>query len=546
MKQHNFKQGETLWHAYRASARNASDAAAMLGCHPQKTRTQLLQEKHTGLSMQHSQFVEERIFAGGHAIEAKKRPVAVAIIGEGLYPIVGSESLSDEPLATDRGIELSASFDGLTVAQAVNWECKSLNDELRAALPYPGPDGNDAANLPKYHRVQMQQQCMVSGCARVLFTASDGKDDDRHCWFYPSAELAREILAGWRQFDIDLTAYVPTEAAPVAIGRAPETLPALHIEVTGMVTASNLDAFKAHALAVFGGINRVLSTDADFANAETTIKWCGDVETRLAAAKQHALSQTASIDSLFKAIDDITAEARTVRLELNGLVKARKETIRSELVAGGVRALAEHVRGLNTRLGEDFMPAVTADFGGAIKGKRTVDSLRDAINTTLANAKIEASAVADRIQVNMQTLVAAGDAAHFPDSATLVLKEPDYLRAIIAQRIAETQRRIDELRDRSIQAAQAAAPVALPVANVVPLIRAAPAAQPAPATPPTLKLGEIALRLGFALTGDFLKSLGFEPAARDKSAILFHEAEFREICAVLVSHIEAVQAKRAA
>ena len=190
MKQHNHKQGDAGWHAYRAGARNASDAAAMLGCHPQKTRNQLLHEKKTGMAREHSQFVQERVFAAGHAVEAKKRAVAEAIIGEDLYPIVGSEEVSNEPLST-AGIELSASFDGLTADQTTNWECKSLNDELRAALPNPGPGDNDAANLPKYHRVQMQQQCMVAGCKRVLFTASDGEGDDRHCWFYPDADLAR-------------------------------------------------------------------------------------------------------------------------------------------------------------------------------------------------------------------------------------------------------------------------------------------------------------------------------------------------------------------
>ena len=65
-------------------------------------------------------------------------------------------------------------------------------------------------------------------------------------------------------------------------------------------------------------------------------------------------------------------------------------------------------------------------------------------------------------------------------------------------------------------------------------------------TPPTLKLGQIGERLGFSLTGDFLKNIGFEPAARDKSALLFHERDFALICMRLVSHIQQVQAKQAA
>ena len=57
------------------------------------------------------------------------------------------------------------------------------------------------------------------------------------------------------------------------------------------------------ALAAIRGVNRKLDTDQDFADAEATVRWCGEVESRLAAAKEHALSQTSSIDILFKAID---------------------------------------------------------------------------------------------------------------------------------------------------------------------------------------------------------------------------------------------------
>lgn len=72
------------------------------------------------------------------------------------------------------------------------------------------------------------------------------------------------------------------------------------------------------------------------------------------------------------------------------------------------------------------------------------------------------------------------------------------------------------------------------------------AAQRAPVAPPSLRLGQIAERLGFALTAQFLGTLGFEPAARDKAAQLYHEHDFAMICAALQRHISAVQAKQAA
>jgi hypothetical protein len=65
-------------------------------------------------------------------------------------------------------------------------------------------------------------------------------------------------------------------------------------------------------------------------------------------------------------------------------------------------------------------------------------------------------------------------------------------------------------------------------------------------SPPSLRLGQIGERLGFSLTADFLRTLGFEPAAKDRAAVLYHEHQFAHICAALQRHISAVQAKQAA
>ena len=54
---------------------------------------------------------------------------------------------------------------------------------------------------------------------------------------------------------------------------------------------------------------------------------------------------------------------------------------------------------------------------------------------------------------------------------------------------------------------------------------------------PTLKLGQIAERLGFTLTADFLKGLGFEPAATDRASKLYFEADFPLILAAGNAHL---------
>ncbi|HAL21218.1 MAG TPA: hypothetical protein DCP40_00560, partial [Stenotrophomonas sp.] len=262
MRTVNLIQGTPEWHAHRASHFNASDAPAMMGCSPYKSRGQLLREFATGAAIEHDAATLQR-FADGHRFEDLARPLAEQIIGEDLFPVTGTHG------------KFSASFDGLTLLEDTAFEHKSLNDDLRLAMH----DGNDA--LPLHYQVQMEHQTMVSGAERVLFMASKWNGDElveeRHCWYVPNPELRAKIVAGWAQFEADVAAYEPAQVSePVAAGRAPDQMPALRIEVTGMVTASNLAEWKDQAIAVFQGISTELVSDQDFADAETTVKWCGN------------------------------------------------------------------------------------------------------------------------------------------------------------------------------------------------------------------------------------------------------------------------------
>ena len=519
------QQGTPEWHAFRAAHYTASDAPAMLGISPYKTRNELLREKKLGITPELDAATQARM-AKGHEYEAQARSVAEVEMGEELYPVVGVCAAHPK---------LAASFDGITMDGCVVWEHKTLNDTIRAAAA--------KGEIPEHHRAQLEHQLLVSGADKAIFFASNGTGEHISITYTSDPAMRKRILAGWRQFNQDLKTYEVPQEQVQAVGRTPENLPALRIEVTGQVTASNLADFKSHALAVFAGINRNLATDQDFADAEQTVKWCGNVEERLQAAKQHALSQTASIDELFRAIDDISAEARRVRLELDKLVKARKEAIRAEIVAAGQKSLQEHVAALNARIGRPLMPAVHAEFAAAIKGKRTIDSLRGAVDDTLAQAKIDANAIADRITINLRALDEHKEhAGLFPDVGPLVLKQPDDLAAVIAQRIAEHEAREQARRQAEEEAKVRAAAEqarqqaeAAKVAEPAPVAQTAPQSQPAQ-TAPSLTVSQINARLGFVVTADFLQALGFE-ATQQGTRKLYYPEQFQSICQAIARHV---------
>lgn len=440
MKIHNLIQGSPEWLAYRTQHFNASDAPAMMGVSPYKTRAELLREVHTGVAA-HVDTAQQKRFDNGHRSEALARPLAEEFIGAELYPVTASEG------------RLSSSFDGITLDELTSFEHKALNNDLRKAFAeverQPMVDGIHASDklLPVYHRVQMEQQLMISGAERVLFMASKWTEDDElveehHCWYYPDLELRQQIVDGWAQFEKDLAAYDMPASAPAAapaVGKTPEMLPALHVEVTGKVTASNLAEFKDTALAAIRSVNRTLKTDQDFADAAKAVKWCEDVEERLAATKQHALSQTASIDMLFRAMDEISAEAREVRLELKKLVERRKTEVKQEAVDAARSALLAHYQALNVELAPAMLQLPIVGFAEAIKGLRSFDSMQAALDTLLAKSKIEADTAARTVRTNRGAFneLAAGFEFLFPDVAQLVHKQPEDFKSAVAARIAQ-------------------------------------------------------------------------------------------------------------
>ena len=547
MQVHNVQQGSPEWHALRSNYFTASEAPAMMGESKYQTRTDLLTMKKTGIVDEVGP-AQQAIFDRGHATEELARPIVEELIGEELYPIVGTSG------------NLLASMDGATMLGDILFEHKLWNQSLVAQIR--------ANALDPHYYWQLEQQLLVSGAEKVFFVCSDGtKQNFVYLEYRPVPGRAELLIEGWKQFEEELGSFTPQEKTVEAIGAAPDQLPALRIDVTGMVTASNLDAFKSHALTVIGNINTDLKDDKDFADADATVKWCSEVEDKLKAAKEHALSQTESIDILFKAIDDIAAETRRKRLELTGLVKARKDAIRADIVMDSAKALQDQIDQINVTLGGRIrMPKVPANFAEAIKGKKTVASLKEAANAELARAKIEANRIADGIRINQASLneLAANHKFLFHDAQDLVLKANDDLVALIKVRINEHDQQQAELKRQEeekaqLLAAQQQQQVVEPVVQQQAVTQAVESA-PVTSTPiktvespaqvvddgQRFKLGDLSDRLGFTVSAGFLSSLGFEVVAKERGASLYRESDFPRICAALINHIQAVQNTRAA
>ena len=470
MKIHNVAQGSAEWLALRAQYRTASEAPAMMGASKYQSRTDLLMAKKTGITPDVTPS-QQFIFDKGHATEAMARPLAEALIGEELYPIVATEG------------NLLASMDGATMLGETLFEHKLWNESVVAQVK--------AGDLAPHYYWQLEQQLLVSGAERVIFVCSDGTPENFvHMEYRPVAGRAAQLIEGWKQFEADLANFEIADAPSIVVGKAPDELPALRIELTGMVTASNLKVFEDSALAVIDSVKTTLSTDQDFADAKKAVKWCGDVEEAVAVAKKQALSQTQSIDELFSSLDRISAHARETRLKVDKLVKAQELLVKTNIKQKAELALADHIAAINKTLGKVTLPHVVSDFAGAMKSKRTIASLQDAVDTELARAKIDASQAADSIRLNLTSLaeLAVDHAFLFSDVQQLVTKANDDLVTLIKFRISEHQKeerekaeakRIAEEQEAERLAAIKPEPVVEKAATPEP-VRAAPIQPTAP------------------------------------------------------------------
>lgn len=423
MKTLNLVQGTSAWLAVRLNHFTASEASIMMGASPYMTREELLTMKKTGITAEVND-QQQRIFDRGHDLEKLALPIAEQILGKDLYPVTG--------VAEVEGLPLLASFDGLDMLEEFGFEHKTFSAAKVCEM-------QDSGNILPEYMWQLEHQLLVSGAQSILFVMSDGTESSLFQMSYESVpERRAQLIAGWKQFAADLATHEPKEYAPAPEAKAILQLPALHISLVGQVRSSNLIEYKQTALTFVESINTTLETDQDFADAEKTIKFCDSAEKELEVVKKAALSQTADIDLLFRTVDELRDAMKAKRLELDRLVKARKEAIRVQIVTTSGAKLQMHIDCLTKGLSHGIrLPPITADFAGAIKGKKTIKSLEESANEELARAKVEASQTAERYRLNLSALDDFANERRFlfNDLQSIISKPADDFELLVVSRV---------------------------------------------------------------------------------------------------------------
>jgi hypothetical protein len=415
------------------------------------------------------------------------------------------------------------------------------------------------------------------------------------------------LIAGWKAFKADMENFQYVEVIPAAVATPEAGLPSVFIRVEGSIAlVDNLPAF-GEILTDYIARMKVITekdkkTDQDYADLEQAVRNMKRAEEELDAAENSALGQTESIDSMRKTVAMYRAMARDNRLLIDKLVKAEKESRKAEIIVNARKAIEEHIQKMNVRIGGNWMPAASAaPFAEAVKGLKTLDSMREKVGTALRDMMFEASLMADRIESNRKSLT--GEAHDwmflFPDFPAVCQKPVEDFAAMLSMRItnhkaaedkrleAEREKIRAEERAKAEAEAQAKAKAEKSALDAEEMKKRAEfehlqreeakafqrqaaeqaqgraamaeaeqliaSAKSATATPPIeqsaetaesenlLKLGQIGERLGFSVTAELIASLGILPKAQDRSAKLYSQADFIRVCDALIARVTAAR-----
>lgn len=433
MKIHDLIQGTPEWHAHRATHFNASDAPAMMGVSPYKTRNELLRELHSGIAKEVDASTQRR-FDYGHRFEDLARNIAEKIIGAELFPVTGSEG------------KYSASFDGLTMMEDIAFEHKSLNDEIRAC--------ESISELPEMYKFQMEQQCLVSGCDKVLFLATkwDNKNElieQKYFWYEPDGFIRKRLMDGWTQFEKDLENYQPVEVKEAPKAEVSIQLPSLFVHAKGEITTSNMKEYgEALALRLKEVRAIALVDDQDFANAKEAAKLFREQIQKLKLAKESMLAQTLTIGEASRMIDAWAEDLRVTALQLEKDVEREDLAKKNAMVNEARLALKSHIEALEGETKPIKLNVIAPDFAGAIKGKRNYASMQESVDTALRNGKFDADTIAEDIRGKLEWMIKdhgiifsenafSGLGFLFRDLQQIIYKPMDDFKLLVTTRIAE-------------------------------------------------------------------------------------------------------------
>ena len=208
----------------------------------------------------------------------------------------------------------------------------------------------------------------------------------------------------------------------------------LTIKLTGEIQDSNFDEWKKDLIKQIKATPTELSTDDEYAAADDQVKQFKTAEKALKKAKQSALEQAGDIQTLFDAIDEVSAETREIRLTLERQIKARKKQIKADSMKQGMAAIKAMIasQSADFKLIDHSEYLNKALLEGAVKGRSSLRTMEKSV-TKLTNE------IAEKIRIRAELVAKNADTLKNLDKdQQAIFQDRDDLLALSEEELAST------------------------------------------------------------------------------------------------------------
>jgi hypothetical protein len=345
-------------------------------------------------------------------------------------------------------LPLLASFDGCSLETGELWEHKLWNERLAENV-------RNKALEPEYY-FQLEHQLLVADgrADRVIFTVSDGTMDKCETMVYTSIPGRREqIIAGWHQFAEDLCNYKPKAKPQQVEGADADGFPLVKYEVHGTAIHSNLrDILPIVKERAEEEMARPLETDQDFADKEKQVK-------AVKAARKHLKETSEEVKGEFVSFAEFSSLASEMdsvlqKLQSHGekAVKDAKAQKKREIEQYAKDALTSHIESVNEKIAPlqiENIIDIIPNWGAAMKNKRTLESLQNAVDEELSRVQVGIKQTLKLVWENLEYFNSQKDYHFlFNDLERIVNQQSEGFKALVQQRIADYEAEQKEKRER--------------------------------------------------------------------------------------------------
>ena len=213
----------------------------------------------------------------------------------------------------------------------------------------------------------------------------------------------------------------------------------LSIKLTGEIQDSNFDEWKKDLIKQIKATPTELSSDDEYAAADDQVKQFKAAEKALKKAKQSALEQAGDIQTLFDAIDEVSAETREIRLTLERQIKARKQQIKNDSMKQGLAAIKAMIKSQSA----DFKLIDHSEYldkellEDAVKGRSSLRTMEKSVTKLTEEIAEKIRVRAELVAKNADTLknLDKDQQAIFQDRDDLLALSEEDLASTIAERL---------------------------------------------------------------------------------------------------------------